>query len=282
MQLIDGKKVSLAIREELKDKVRVLNEKRGYPLKLVVIIVGNDPASEIYVNNKAKACEEVGIYSETIRLDANTTQSELESVLRKYSIDDKTDGILLQLPLPSHLDKNSALRIIPDEKDVDGFSVGNVGKLTLFYDDALFSCTPSGIMRLLKFYDIKLAGKHAVVVGRSNILGKPVALMLLKEDCTVTICHSKTENLADYTRQADILVLAVGKKHLVTADMVKDGAVVIDAGICRENGKIYGDADFDEVSKKASYISPVPGGVGPMTITSLLCNTYEAGARKLK
>jgi len=273
--------VSSKIREELSEKVKILNDKRGFPLKLSVIIVGNDPASEIYVANKAKACAEVGILSETVKLPENTTQKELEKVIKDRADDDKTDGILVQLPLPKHLDETSALRLIPDEKDVDGFSPCNIGKLMQFNSDAVFSCTPYGIIKLLKYYGVQLPGKHAVVVGRSNIVGKPMAMMLLKEDCTVTICHSKTENLSFYTKQADILVLAVGKKHLVTADMVKDGVVVVDAGISRVDGKIYGDADFDEVSKKASFITPVPGGVGPMTITALLLNTYEAGAKKV-
>ena len=281
MQIIDGKKVSKEIRENLKGKIKELNEKREYPLKLVVVIVGNDPASEIYVSNKSKACEEVGISSETVKLPESTTQNELELILRNYASDEKTDGILLQLPLPKHLDENSALKIIPDEKDVDGFSAGNMGKLAQFKKDAVNSCTPKGIITLLKYYGVEMSGKHAVVVGRSNIVGKPMALMLLKENCTVTVCHSKTEDLGKYTSTADILVVAVGKKHLIKADMVKDGVVVVDAGINRENGKIYGDVDFENVSEKASFITPVPGGVGPMTITSLLMNTYEIGLNKL-
>ena len=215
-------------------------------------------------------------------MDENTTQEELEKAILDRVNDDNVTGILVQLPLPKHLDSQSALKLIPPEKDVDGFSDGNVGKLTLFKNDALFSCTPFGMIKLLEHYNIPLAGKHAVVVGRSNIVGKPMSLMLLNKDCTVTTCHSRTPNLADFTKNADILVCAVGKKHLITEDMVKEGAVVLDAGINRVDGKIYGDVDFDGVSKKASYITPVPGGVGPMTITMLLYNTYIAGINNEK
>ena len=281
MQIIDGKFVSKTIREELSLKIKEANE-RGVQFKLSVIIVGNDPASEIYVNNKAKGCTEVGILSETVKMDENTTQEELEKAILDRVNDDNVTGILVQLPLPKHLDSQSALKLIPPEKDVDGFSDGNVGKLTLFKNDALFSCTPFGMIKLLEHYNIPLAGKHAVVVGRSNIVGKPMSLMLLNKDCTVTTCHSRTPNLADFTKNADILVCAVGKKHLITEDMVKEGAVVLDAGINRVDGKIYGDVDFDGVSKKASYITPVPGGVGPMTITMLLYNTYIAGINNEK
>ena len=281
MQIIDGKLVSKTIREELRQKIQLANE-RGIEFKLSVIIVGNDPASEIYVNNKAKGCNEVGILSETVKMPESTTQTELEKAILDRVNDDSVTGILVQLPLPKHLDSSSALKLIPPEKDVDGFSDGNVGKLTLFADDALFSCTPFGMIKLLEHYNVPLAGKHAVVVGRSNIVGKPMSLMLLRKDCTVTVCHSRTPNLSDFTKNADILVCAVGKKHLITADMVKDGVVVLDAGINRVDGKIYGDVDFDGVSKKASYITPVPGGVGPMTITMLLYNTYLAGMNNEK
>ena len=280
MEIIDGKLVAKTIREELKTKISEARELYGKEFKLIVIIAGNDPASEIYVRGKSKACEEVGIVSETICLPADVTQEEIEKTVKSKAEDKSVDGILVQLPLPAGLDEKKVLNLIPTEKDVDGFSADNIGRLTLFSDDALYSCTPHGMIKLLEFYDIPLAGKHAVVVGRSNTVGKPMALMLLKKDCTVTICHSKTRNLADITKQADILVCAVGKKHIITSDMVKDGAVVIDAGINRENGKIYGDVDFDGVSKKVSYITPVPGGVGPMTITMLLYNTYLAGMRK--
>ncbi len=280
MKIIDGKLVSQTMRNELAEKIAELKNNFGKVLKLSVIIVGNDPASEIYVRNKSKACEEVGIYSETIKLDESISQDKLENVVLTLANDESVDGILVQLPLPRHIDEKRVLSLIPTEKDVDGFSSDNIGKLTQFDESALLACTPHGIIQLLKRYEVDFCGKHAVVVGRSNIVGKPVALMLLKENCTVTVCHSKTENLADFTRKADILVCAVGKKHLITEDMVKDGVIVVDAGINRVDGKIYGDVDFDGVSKKASLITPVPGGVGPMTITMLLYNTYFAGLKK--
>ncbi len=282
MAIIDGKLVSAAVREEIKEKIAEANEKYGKTFKLTVIIAGNDPASEIYVRNKGKACEAVGILSETMKLPEDISQEEIEKIVRDKVADESIDGILVQLPLPKTLDEKKVLKLIPPEKDVDGFTDANVGRLALFSDDALCSCTPQGMIKLLDYYDIPLKGKHAVVVGRSNIVGKPMSLMLLRRDCTVTVCHSKTENLAKYTKDADILVCAVGKKHIITADMVKDGAVVLDAGINRVDGKIYGDADFDEISKKAAYITPVPGGVGPMTITMLMYNTYLAGMRKIK
>lgn len=282
MAIIDGKLVSAAVREEIKEKIAEANEKYGKTFKLTVIIAGNDPASEIYVRNKGKACEAVGILSETVKLPEDISQAEIEKIVREKVADESVDGILVQLPLPKTLDEKSVLKLIPPEKDVDGFTDANVGRLALFSDDALCSCTPQGMIKLLDYYDIPLKGKHAVVVGRSNIVGKPMSLMLLRRDCTVTVCHSKTENLAKYTKDADILVCAVGKKHIITVDMVKDGAVVLDAGINRVDGKIYGDADFDEISKKAAYITPVPGGVGPMTITMLMYNTYLAGMRKIK
>lgn len=282
MAIIDGKLVSATVREEIKEKIAEAGEKYGKTFKLTVIIAGNDPASEIYVRNKGKACEAVGIQSETIKLSENTSQEEIEKIVTDKVSDDSVDGILVQLPLPKTLDEKRVLKLIPPEKDVDGFTDANVGRLALFSDDALCSCTPQGMIKLLDYYDIPLKGKHAVVVGRSNIVGKPMSLMLLRHDCTVTVCHSKTENLAKYTKDADILVCAVGKKHIITADMVKDGAVVLDAGINRVDGKIYGDADYDEISKKAAYITPVPGGVGPMTITMLMYNTYLAGMRKIK
>lgn len=282
MAIIDGKLVSATVREEIKEKIAEAVEKYGKTFKLTVIIAGNDPASEIYVRNKGKACEAVGIQSETIKLSENTSQEEIEKIVTDKVSDDSVDGILVQLPLPKTLDEKRVLKLIPPEKDVDGFTDANVGRLALFSDDALCSCTPQGMIKLLDYYDIPLKGKHAVVVGRSNIVGKPMSLMLLRRDCTVTVCHSKTENLAKYTKDADILVCAVGKKHIITADMVKDGAVVLDAGINRVDGKIYGDADYEEISKKAAYITPVPGGVGPMTITMLMYNTYLAGMRKIK
>lgn len=282
MMIIDGKLVSATVREEIKEKIAEAGEKYGKTFKLTVIIAGNDPASEIYVRNKGKACEAVGILSETVKLPEEISQEEIEKIVTDKVSDDSVDGILVQLPLPKTIDEKRVLKLIPPEKDVDGFTDANVGRLALFSDDALCSCTPQGMIKLLDYYDIPLKGKHAVVVGRSNIVGKPMSLMLLRRDCTVTVCHSKTENLAKYTKDADILVCAVGKKHIITADMVKEGAVVLDAGINRVDGKIYGDADFEKISKKAAYITPVPGGVGPMTITMLMYNTYLAGMRKIK
>ncbi|HBF86295.1 MAG TPA: bifunctional 5,10-methylene-tetrahydrofolate dehydrogenase/5,10-methylene-tetrahydrofolate cyclohydrolase [Clostridiales bacterium] len=269
MKIIDGREVSSAIRAEIKEKVSELFEKYGKKPKLSVILAGRDPASEIYVANKEKACEQVGILSDTVRLPESVTQSELEKVIVEKAADDSVDGILVQLPLPKGLDASSALALIPANKDVDGFSTANTGKLVLSEKDVVFPCTPHGIIKLLDYYKVETEGKHAVVVGRSNIVGKPVALMLLQRDCTVTICHSKTVNLAEIVRTADILVVAVGKRGLIDGSMIKDGAVVIDAGINRENGKIFGDVDFPSASEKASYITPVPGGVGPMTITML-------------
>lgn len=283
MAIIDGKLVSSVLREELKKNISRANEKYGKVFKLTVIIAGNDPASEIYVRNKEKACLSVGIVSDTIKLPENVTNEELQKVVSAAANDETVDGILVQLPLPKGLDETAALALIPPEKDVDGFSEVNIGRLTQFKKGSSRACTPAGMMKLLDYYGVELEGKHAVVVGRSNIVGKPMALMLLERNCTVTICHSKTKDLQKYTKEADILVCAVGRKHLITADMVKEGAVVLDAGINRgEDKKIYGDVDFDAVCDKVDLITPVPGGVGPMTITTLLLNTYEAGLRKIK
>lgn len=283
MAIIDGKLVSSVLREELKKNIARANEKYGKVFKLTVIIAGNDPASEIYVRNKEKACLSVGIVSDTIKLPENVTNEELQKVVSAAANDETVDGILVQLPLPKGLDETAALALIPPEKDVDGFSEVNIGRLTQFKKGSSRACTPAGMMKLLDYYVVELEGKHAVVVGRSNIVGKPMALMLLERNCTVTICHSKTKDLQKYTKEADILVCAAGRKHLITADMVKEGAVVLDAGINRgEDKKIYGDVDFDAVCDKVDLITPVPGGVGPMTITTLLLNTYEAGLRKIK
>lgn len=283
MAIIDGKLVSSVLREELKKNIARANEKYGKVFKLTVIIAGNDPASEIYVRNKEKACLSVGIVSDTIKLPENVTNEELQKVVSAAANDETVDGILVQLPLPKGLDETAALALIPPEKDVDGFSEVNIGRLTQFKKGSSRACTPAGMMKLLDYYGVELEGKHAVVVGRSNIVGKPMALMLLERNCTVTICHSKTKDLQKYTKEADILVCAAGRKHLITADMVKEGAVVLDAGINRgEDKKIYGDVDFDAVCDKVDLITPVPGGVGPMTITTLLLNTYEAGLREIK
>ena len=271
----DGKAVSAKIREELKKETEQLN-KKGIKPGLAVVIVGNDPASRTYVNNKKKGCAEVGIYSEEYALPEETTQEELLELVDKLNKKEDINGILVQLPLPKHIDDKAVIAKISPKKDVDAFHVENVGRIMLG-EYKFLPCTPAGVMELLKAYDIDPAGKECVIIGRSNIVGKPMAMLLLHANGTVTVCHSKTKNLKDVTNRADILVSAIGKAKFVSADMVKEGAVVIDVGINRdENGKLCGDVDFENVKEKASYITPVPGGVGPMTITMLLKNTIEA------
>ena len=277
-KILDGKAMSAALRQEIAARVVKLKEK-GITPGLAVILVGNDPASEIYVRNKGKGCEEVGIYSKTIRLPENTSQETLEEEIEKLNADDAIHGILVQLPLPKHLDSNAALAKILPQKDVDGFHLLNAGRL-MAGTEGVIPCTPRGAMYMIKSTGVDLNGKEAVVIGRSNIVGKPMAMLLMHENCTVTICHSRTKNLAEHTRRADILVAAVGKAAgFVTADMVKPGAIVIDVAINREDGRIWGDVDFDRVKEKASWITPVPGGVGRMTITMLLDNTVDAAER---
>lgn len=276
MKIIDGKAWAQILRAELKEKIEKSEKKPG----LAVIIVGEDPASRIYVRNKIRACEELGIRSYSYELPEHTTQSELENLLDELATQDAVDGILLQLPLPKPLDSESASVHIPFEKDVDGFSAKNLGLLMQHKEQAV-ACTPLGIMKLMEKEGIKLAGKHAVVLGRSETVGKPMAMLLLNANATVTVCHSKTKNLKELCQQADILISAVGKAKFVKAEMVKDGAVVIDVGINRdENGKLCGDVDFDNVKEKTSYITPVPGGVGPMTITMLMYNTCLAAYKE--
>lgn len=272
MKLIDGKALAANIRNKLKEEIATAKKKPG----LAVVIVGTDAASQIYVRNKIKACNEVGIRSFCYELPVDIAQNELESLLEKLAVDSEVDGILLQLPLPKSLNAESAMSKIPPEKDVDGFSKENLGKLVL--NEANFAaCTPSGVMKLLENEGVSLKGKHAVVLGRSDTVGKPMALLLLNADATITICHSKTENLSDICKLADILIVAVGKANFVTKNMVKQGAIVIDIGINRdENGKLCGDVDFESVKDVVSMITPVPGGVGPMTIATLLCNTCLA------
>jgi len=276
-QILDGKKMSETLRKEIAERVNRLKE-RGITPGLAVILVGNDPASEIYVRNKGIGCKEVGIYSRTINMPETTTQEELENVIRELNSDPAIHGILVQLPLPGHLDEQAALKTILPEKDVDGFHLINAGHM-LTGTEGVIACTPRGALHMIKSTGIDLNGREAVVIGRSNIVGKPMAMLLLHENCTVTICHSRTKDLAAHTRRADILVAAVGKAHFVTADMVKPGAIVIDVGINRIDGKVSGDVDFDAVKEVASWISPVPGGVGKMTITMLLSNTVEAAER---
>ena len=274
-EIISGKVVSAAKREEIKNRVAELNNK-GKQVGLAVIIVGNNCASRVYVNNKKKACEEVGINSYEYALPEETTQEELLELIKELNANDEVNGILCQLPLPSHIDEQAVINAIDPKKDVDAFHPFNVGHI-MIGDYTFLPCTPAGIMEMLKYYNISVSGKKCVVIGRSNIVGKPMAMLLLKENGTVEICHSRTENLKEETLSADILVAAVGKADFVTADMVKDGAVVIDVGMNRNSeGKLCGDVCFEEVEKKASFITPVPGGVGPMTITMLLENTVRA------
>ena len=275
-KIIDGKLISAQIREEIAQKVIEYNKKTGKLPGLAVIIVGEDPASQVYVRNKKKACEQVGFYSRVYELPQTTTQKELNDLVEKLNGDEQIHGILVQLPLPRHLNEEEVLLKIDPQKDVDAFHPYNVGRITIG-NPKFLPCTPAGIMQLLLRSGIEIAGKECVVVGRSNIVGKPMALLLLAENGTVTVCHSKTRELADVCRRADILVAAIGKADFFTADMIKEGAVVIDVGMNRRaDGKLTGDVDFASVEPKASYITPVPGGVGPMTITMLLQNTLWA------
>lgn len=281
MEIIDGKKLAKTTRENLKVEVEELKV-NGINPKLAVIMVGNNSASQIYVRNKSRACDEVGIEFEEYLLPTTTEQNELLNLIDKLNNQEDINGILLQSPIPDGLDINEAFRKISPEKDVDGFHPVNVGKLVLG-QDTFVSCTPYGIMKMFEAYNIDLEGKNAVVIGRSNIVGKPMSHCLLNKNATVTICHSRTKNLAEITKRADILVAAIGKAEFVKADMVKEGVVVIDVGINRtEEGKLKGDVDFENVSKKASYITPVPGGVGPMTIAMLMNNVVKAAKMQNK
>lgn len=274
-KIIDGKAVSQFVKDGVKKEVSALGEK-GVSVGLAVIIVGNDPASRTYVNNKKKACEATGIISEEYALPEETTMEELLALIKELNAKKSINGILCQLPLPKHLDEKAVIENIDPIKDVDAFHAVNTGHI-MIGDYSFLPCTPAGIMEMLKYYNIEIEGKECVVIGRSNIVGKPMAMLLLQKNGTVTICHSRTKNLKEVTSRADILVAAVGIPYFVTADMVKDGAVVIDVGMDRnKEGKLCGDVDFAEVEKKASYITPVPGGVGPMTIATLMKNTVTA------
>ena len=276
MKIIDGKALAADIRADLKAKIEASARKPG----LAVVIVGEDPASRIYVRNKIKACAELGIRSYAYELPSNAPQEEVEQLLDKLAVDKEVDGILLQLPLPKHLDTDAVVSHIPFEKDVDGFSAKNLG-LLMQNKQLVAACTPSGVMKILESEGIELDGKHAVIIGRSETVGKPMAMLLLNANATVTICHSKTKNLAQVCRQADILISAVGRANFVTTEMVKEGAVVVDVGINRnQDGKLCGDVDFENVKEKASHITPVPGGVGPMTITMLMYNTYLIASKE--
>ena len=280
-QILDGARYSEELRASIRKRVEALQTLHGIKTGLAVILVGNNPASEIYVRNKEKGCLETGIFSETIRLPEQTGQETLESEIERLNHDNRIHGILVQLPLPGHLNEAAALARILPEKDVDGFHLINAGRL-MTGQDGVIPCTPRGALYMIQQTGMNLNGMHAVVVGRSNIVGKPMAMLLLQQNCTVTICHSRTKNLEEYTRKADILIAAIGKPRFFTSDMVKQGAIVIDVGINRVDGRIYGDVDFENVRKKASWITPVPGGVGKMTITMLLQNTLEAAERVLR
>ena len=276
MQIIDGKKVSAEVKERVRQQTLQLKNDYNITPGLAVVIVGDDLASRVYVNNKKKACEVVGFKSEEYALPAKTTQEELLDLVKTLNTKEDINGILVQLPLPKHLDDKAVIEAIDPKKDVDAFHAVNVGKIMLGEYDFL-PCTPAGVMEMLHSYDIPVEGKECVVIGRSNIVGKPMGMLLLHENGTVTICHSRTKNLAEVCRRADILVAAVGIPKFVKADMVKDGAVVIDVGMDRdENGKLCGDVDFENVKDKCSFITPVPGGVGPMTISTLMKNTLKA------
>lgn len=278
-KIIDGKVISAAVKEEVAKEVAELKT-RGIVPGLAVIIVGDDPASRVYVNNKKKACEQLGMLSREYTMPAETTEDELLSLIKELNADPEINGILCQLPLPSHLNEELVINTIIPEKDVDAFHPHNVGKIMIGNYDFL-PCTPAGIMEMLKYENIDISGKECVVIGRSNIVGKPMSMLLLHKNGTVTVCHSRTKNLKEVCLRADILVAAVGRANFVTADMVKEGAVVIDVGINRlENGKLCGDVNFAEVEPKASYITPVPGGVGPMTIATLMKNTLTAAKKQ--
>ncbi|MDB5056254.1 MAG: bifunctional 5,10-methylene-tetrahydrofolate dehydrogenase/5,10-methylene-tetrahydrofolate [Bacilli bacterium] len=277
-QIINGKEIVGEVREQIKQEVEAFRS-QGIQPGLAVVLVGDDAASAVYVRNKAKACEAAGIYSEVHRLPAETLQVALLDLIARLNADSKINGILVQLPLPKHIDEDTVIDAINVDKDVDCFHPINVGNL-MIGKESFLPCTPSGVIAVLKHLNISLSGKHAVVIGRSNIVGKPMAMLLLRENATVTICHSKTANMEEITRQADILIVAVGRAQMVTRSYVKPGAVVIDVGMNRlETGKLVGDVDFDDVAEVAGYITPVPGCVGPMTITMLLRNTLEAAKR---
>ena len=275
-KIMDGRKVAQDTQKEIVRRTRELKDRSGIVPGLASILIGSDPASEIYVRNKRVTCGECGMYSEEYNLSEETTEDELLSLIKRLNLDEKIHGILVQLPLPLHINQTKAIRTVSPDKDVDGFHPENAGKL--FQEEpALISCTPYGIEKLLDYYGIEIFGKHVVVVGRSNIVGKPAAALMLKRDATITIAHLETENLSAITTMADILIVAIGDPEFIKKEMIKEGAVVIDVGINRsKSGKIVGDVDFGDVKEKASYITPVPGGVGPMTITMLLWNTLQA------
>ncbi len=273
--LIDGKKLSLLVRGEIAEDAKRFEEEYGRKIGLAVILVGSDPASQIYVRNKVKGCEQTGVASFEYYLPENSTTEEVIELVETLNADKRVDGLLVQLPLPRHINEKEVLSHVSPLKDVDGFHAMNAGNL-LLGNPCLSACTPSGIMELIHSTGVSVEGKTAVVVGRSNIVGKPIAVMLLSENATVTVCHSRTKNLKEVTKTADILVVAIGRKEFISGDMIKPGALVIDVGMNRDEGKLYGDVNFPEAEQVAGYITPVPGGVGPMTITMLLKNTVKA------
>lgn len=280
-KVIDGKFLSNQIKEQLKEKASEFSKKYNRDITLAVILVGENPASQVYVRNKIKACEFIGIKSLSYTLPCDTSEKEVIELVDTLSSDNGVDGILVQLPLPKHINEDTVLSHIIPEKDVDGFTSVNIGNL-LLGKPCTVSCTPQGIITMLKSENIELSGKNAVVIGRSNIVGKPISLLLLRENCTVTICHSKTKDIDKICKKADIIVAALGRAKFVTEDMVKEGAVVIDVGINRTENGLVGDVDYENVVKKTSYITPVPGGVGPMTIATLMENTYKCALRRQK
>ncbi len=279
-QIINGKEVSAIVKSEVAEETARLRDERGLKVGLAVVIVGNNQASRVYVNNKKKACEEVGFQSFEYALDENTTQEQLLDLVNVLNRDDRVNGILVQLPLPAHIDETAIINAISPAKDVDAFHPVNVGRI-MIGNYSFLPCTPAGVMRLIESTGTDISGKQCVVIGRSNIVGKPQAMLLLQKNGTVTICHSKTKNLKEICLSADILVVAIGKAKFITGDMIKEGAVVIDVGMNRdENGKLCGDVEFESAEKKASYITPVPGGVGPMTISMLMKNTLTAAKQQ--
>lgn len=279
-QLIDGKAVSAAVKAEVAEETAKLRDEKGLKVGLAVVIVGSDPASRVYVNNKKKACEAVGFQSYEYALDESTTQEQLLDLVNVLNRDDRVNGILVQLPLPKHINEKAVINAISPDKDVDAFHPINVGKI-MIGEYSFLPCTPAGVMRLIESTGTDITGKQCVVIGRSNIVGKPQAMLLLQKNGTVTICHSKTKNLKEICLGADILVVAIGRANFVTGDMIKEGAVVIDVGMNRlENGKLCGDVEFESAEKKASFITPVPGGVGPMTIAMLMKNTLTAAKQQ--
>lgn len=282
MNVINGKEFSEKVQGLIKEEHEILKGKYGRDAGLAVIIVGENPASQVYVRNKIKACENVGFYSETIRLPESITEEELVKEVQKLNENEKIDGILVQLPLPKHIDEMKIIDTICPMKDVDGFHVVNIGKMMLGDESGFLPCTPYGIMQLLEEYNLDVKGKDVVIVGRSNIVGKPMALMLIEKGATVQVCNSKTKNISEKLQQADIVVAAAGVPKLIKGKDVKEGVVIIDVGINRVDGKICGDVDYDDVAEKSSYITPVPGGVGPMTIASLIKNTLKSYKRNVE